>query len=233
MPFNSPSLHTSLSQKLDGSMKLELANLGSKIVENRKKYFLQNNINPKDVVSAEIVHGKEIKVVKNEDKWKIISWVDWLITNEANLYLSVTFADCVPIYFYDDIKKVIWIAHAGWRWITSDITKSMIESFLNNFGSNTSDIKAYIWPHIQKCHFEIKDDIIANFPDKFVSRQDWTLKVDLLWIIQDKLENLWIKKQNISSSDECTYCESDQYFSYRRDKPQKVEVMIGVIERKS
>lgn len=218
-----------LSQKNDGSMKIELANPSEKNLENRKKYFLKSNINPSNVVSAEITHSNKVAVVTKKDAWKFIKEVDGLITNNPEIYLSVTIADCVPIYFYDDIKKVVWIAHAWWRWITSDITKSMVDKFVGEFKSNASDIKVYVWPHIQKCHFEIKEDIIDKFEDKFIIRENWIIKIDLLWIIKDKLEKLWIKSENISSSQECTYCESDKYFSYRRDMPEKVEAMIWII----
>lgn len=226
MPFSPLIL---LSTKNDGSMKIELSNPSEKNLENRKTYFIKNGINPDNVISAEITHSNKVAVVKKDDAWKFIGEVDGLITNEPKIVLSVTIADCVPIYFYDDVKKVIWIAHAGWRWITNDITKSMIDKFVNEFESKASDIKVFVWPHIKKCHFEIKDDILDKFPDKFVLRENWIIKVDLLWIIRDKLEKLWIPLQNITSSQECTYCKSDKYFSYRRDKPEKVEAMIGVI----
>lgn len=218
-----------LSQKQDASMKIELVNPSEKILENRSKYFLKNNINPSNVVSAEITNSNKVAVVNKYDAWKFVKEVDGLITNNPDLILSVTIADCVPIYFYDDIKKVFWIAHAWWRGITCDITKSMIDKFVEEFDSKTSDIKVYVWAHIQKCHFEIKEDIIDKFYDRFLIKENSIIKVDLLWIIRDKLEKLWVKSENISSSQECTYCESEKYFSYRRDKPEKVEAMIGVI----
>ena len=233
MPFHFTNLITWLSTKIDWPMKLELPNPSLEVIENRKRYFAKNGISIDNVVSAEIVHGTKITVVTSENKGQIIKRVDWLITNETGLFLSVTIADCVPIYFYDDIKKVVWIAHAGWRGIVNNITKSMIDKFVNEFESKPSDINVYVWPHIQKCHFEIKDDIVDNFDSEFVLKENGIIKVDLLWIIRDKLEKLGLKSENISSSLECTYCESDKYFSYRRDKPEKVEAMVGVVGMKS
>lgn len=232
MLFTFPNLITWLSQISDWPMKLELPNPSLEVIKNRKRYFEKNGISINNVVSAEIVHGTKIAVVTSENKGQIIVWVDGLITNETGLFLSVTIADCVPIYFYDSEKKVIWIAHAWWRWITSDITKTMIDSFVNEYNSNPEDIFVYVGPHIQKCHFEIKDDIVEIFDNDFVLRENGIIKIDLLWIIWDKLEKVGLKSENISSSPECTYCESNKYFSYRRDKPEKVEAMVGVIGMK-
>lgn len=40
---------------------------------------------------------------------------DGLVTNIPNLVLTTYHADCVPLYFYDYDKKVIGLAHAGWK----------------------------------------------------------------------------------------------------------------------
>ena len=55
------------------------------------------------------------------------------------------------------------------------------------------------------------------------------MKVDLLSIIKKQLLSLGVKPENISSSDECTFCNVEKYFSYRRDKPEKAHSMIAYI----
>lgn len=218
-----------ISEKSDASMKLEQANTNKKIIKNRNNFFLKNNINPKSVVSAEIIHSNKLEIITKIDAWKIILWVDWLVTSEKNIFLSVTFADCVPVFFYDEKKQVVWIIHAWRKWIVTNISKTIIWKFTNHFKSNPKDIIVKIWPHIQNCHFEIKDDISWNFKEKYKTKKDWKLKVNLQEIIKDQLLELWLDLKNIQLNNECTYCEKEKYFSYRRDKPKKVEAMIGVI----
>lgn len=229
MSFNLPNITHWLSKKSDWPMKLELPNPNLNALENRKKYFNNSGIDIRDVVSAEIVHGTWIAVVTKENKGQVIMWVDGLISNEPELILSVTIADCVPIYFFDSKKDVIWIIHAGWKWIIKNITKSLVNKMITNFNSNPKDISVYVWAHIQKCHFEIKEDIIGEFDNEFIIKENWIIKVDLLSMIKKQLLGLWLNKENVYSSIECTYCESDKYFSYRRDKPEKVEAMIAYI----
>lgn len=46
---------------------------------------------------------------------KALDGVDALMTNVANLYVSVSTADCVPVLLYAPDKKAIAVIHAGWR----------------------------------------------------------------------------------------------------------------------
>ncbi|MFQ9800077.1 MAG: laccase domain-containing protein [Clostridia bacterium] len=41
--------------------------------------------------------------------------VDGLITDRSQVALVTLYADCVPLYFLDPTKKVIGLAHSGWR----------------------------------------------------------------------------------------------------------------------
>ena len=41
--------------------------------------------------------------------------IDGLITNNKGISLSLRFADCTPILFYDPIKNAIGNIHSGWR----------------------------------------------------------------------------------------------------------------------
>ncbi len=41
--------------------------------------------------------------------------VDGLITNLPNVTFSLGYADCIPLFFYDPVKKVIGNVHSGWK----------------------------------------------------------------------------------------------------------------------
>ncbi len=40
---------------------------------------------------------------------------DAFITNEPGLPIAIRTADCVPVFIYDPVKRVIALAHAGWK----------------------------------------------------------------------------------------------------------------------
>lgn len=230
MDFKFKNLLYGLSDKNDGQMRLN----DGVAIENRKKFFDKAGIKIEDVVSARLAHGNQIKTIDYNDKGKIIDNIDGLITNKRNLFLTITVADCLPIYFFDFQKEIIGIAHAGWKGILLNISGEMINKMKEIYKSDFKDIAVYIGPHIQKCHFEAKDDLIKKFDEyrDFIIKRNNLAFIDLVGIAKMQFEQAGIKSENITISNKCTYCENQKYFSFRRDKPEKVEAMAAYIGMK-
>ena len=86
-------------------------------------------------------HTKNIRNVKQKmNKGKIdfeqeeYNSTDGLITNQPNIALSTTNADCILLMFFDPVKKVIANVHSGWRGTLQRISVKTIEkmNFLNS-----------------------------------------------------------------------------------------------------
>ncbi len=230
MAFKFKNLLWGLSDKNDGQMRLS----DEIFIENRKRFFSKNGIEFENIVSANLAHGNRIVNVDYKDKRRIVDNIDGLITNKKNLFLTITVADCLPIYFYDFSKGVVGIAHAGWKGVFLNIAGEMIDKIKEIYESDSNNIAVYIGPHIQKCHFEIGDDLIKQFNEykEFIIRRDNLTFIDLSGIVEFQLNQAGVKQENIKASNECTYCNSQKYFSFRRDKPEKVEAMIAYIGMK-
>lgn len=227
MTFQFSNLKWGISERQDGAMNVKLPNSNPEHLKNRGIFFDKSDI--KKTVAIELVHGNEVEIVSANHSNQIIPNKDGLITNAPDLFLTVTVADCVPIYYFDQSKNVIGIAHSGWRGTVQNISKIIIEKMISEFDSDPKNIFAHIGPHIQKCHFEIKEDIIENFAPEFIIKDQNSFKVDLLSMIKTQLTSLGLDKNNISSSTDCTYCNPAKYFSYRRDKSAKIESMVAYI----
>jgi hypothetical protein len=213
-----------MSQKKDGQMKL----FGRGYLKNRKDFLGEFGIDLKNVVSAEICHGKKVEVVEN-NKQKIIFGADGLVTEEKGIFLAVTVADCVPVLLYEKKKKIIGIVHAGWRSTIKDIVSVAI-SKIEKLGGDVKDLKVEIGPAIEGCHFEIGKDTAKHFKkwEKFVRIRKGKQFVDLKGILKFQLEKSGVKKTNIKTSTICTYCD-EKYFSARRDNNKKVQAGVVVI----
>ena len=214
-----------MSERKDGSMKLLEDDLN---VENRSNFFVKNGIDKENVFMAGMIHGSEAAIV-DKNSPNLIEGVDALVSKEK-IFLAVTVADCVPVYFYDEKNKIIGVAHAGWKGITKGIIKNTLDKIIQ-LGGDFGNIEVVLGPGIQKCHFEIKEDIVDKFkkyPQFVIFKKD-KIFVDLFGIIKRQLLDYKIKNRNISVSKECTFEDAKRYFSYRRDKPERVEVMMAMI----
>lgn len=100
---------------------------------------------------------------------------------------------------------------------------------MSNFGVSSEDIIAAIGPGIGACCFETENDTASRFDEKYVkSLGGGKFKVDLLRVIKDDLKNCGLKEENIFSSERCTVCENDIFYSYRSHK-EKTGRMGAVI----
>ncbi len=214
-------LYLGISEKKDGPMKNSL--------ENRLLFLKDNKLVNKIIVSAGLVHKNKVVIVDDIKENRVISNCDALITNQSKYLLTITVADCLPIYFFDQRKKVVALVHAGWRGVVSKITAEVINVFKSHYGSNLNDIEIFIGPHIKDCHFEVKADVCKQFESSDCATRDKKTYVNLSNVVKNQLLRLNIKNDNISISDECTYCLKDKYFSYRRDNPKQLETMLAYI----
>ena len=218
-------IYAVLSEKEDGSMKILKDGRNE---ENRKNFFEKIEINPDNVVGADLVHGNNIMIVENSNL-NIIKDTDGLVTNNKDVSLFVTVADCIPVFFFDLEKNIIAIAHAGWQGIVNDIIIETIRK-IKKLGGSERNIKVAIGPGINSCHFEIRRDVLDKFDKykEFIIKREDRIFTDLKGIIKKQFKEAGIIMGNIESDDECTY-ESEKYFSYRRDKPKIVEAMIAIL----
>lgn len=249
-----PEVQAVMSEKKDGSMKI-FPEWPEENRENREKFFAGQGIEVNRVVSAEIVHKTNVEIItaqsvshnrrssfignNNENgggknyNHRVILGTDALVTKEKNLFLSVTVADCLAIFFYDPIVKVIGITHAGWKGLIGGVLGKTLET-LKNCGAQKENIFVAFGPSIQKCHFEIQNDILAQFAkyEKYIFERNGKIFVDLEGIAKNQLQMAGIQKTNIEASGICTFCEQERFFSYRRDQPEKLQAMAAVIGMK-
>ncbi|MFA5155045.1 MAG: peptidoglycan editing factor PgeF [Patescibacteria group bacterium] len=213
----SANIIAGISRRSDGNMTVYPAPGDDQPAENRRKFFSRLGC-VNQVVGVQMVHGSKVATVGAGQRGQILSDYDALITDEPQVVLSLTVADCLPIYFYDQRRQAIALAHAGWRGVLANISREVVNKFIELYKTDPGDLEIHIGPHIHICHFEVKDDVANQFAayPQFVSRSD-KIFIDLAGVVREQLMAAGIKAGNIDISQECTHDEKDQYFSYRRD----------------
>lgn len=188
-------------------------------------------------VSLKQVHGTHILLVDSCDKdFDKLSKLegDGLITDLPGIILSTNHADCVPIYFVDLNKKVIGVAHGGWRGTYGNMTRNMIDKMKGVYNSNAKDILVGIGPSIGPCCYEVGMDLVEmfknrypNFSNIFVEKDDKVL-LDLWRINYLQARDMGIEVQNIIVSEVCTSCNVDKFHSYRKEGGTKGRMVTAI-----
>ena len=89
--------------------------------ENFRRIGAAIGVRCEDMVLSQQTHTTNIRLVTEEDRGKGITKerdytdVDGLVTNVPGICLVTSYADCVPLYFVDPVKKAIGLSHSGWR----------------------------------------------------------------------------------------------------------------------
>ncbi len=115
------SLSYGISEKSDGSMKLQ----GSDVMaaKNRSKFFKSHDIRTGQNITPLQSHSATIAKITSDDNHQPSA--DGLITDVPDISLTVTVADCFPVYFYNPKTSAIGLAHCGWRGIVAGLPSKM------------------------------------------------------------------------------------------------------------
>lgn len=223
-------------------------------IENNKKLLCEElNIPFENLIIPQQTHSDNVRIAKCKvQSAKCYKDTDALIANEPNVVLALNFADCVPILFYDPIKKVIAAAHAGWRGTAVQIGVKTVQKMVEEFSCKPSDIIAAIGPAIGNCCFEAKEDVLSQLAESInieaPSKQNFSLqsrvglpthqhetnnvlmappKDEISNAVSDnhadlklinKLQLLACGIEKIDVCEYCTSCQSELFFSYRKEK---------------
>ena len=172
------------------------------------------NYNYKTLVHMKQIHSNKVHIVNKNDDFLNPPTCDAIITSSLNTPLMVMVADCSPILFFDKVQNVIAVAHAGRQGTFNNIVKNVINSFKNNYASNTQDIIVVVGPSIKKCCYEVGDEIFEEscklHLEYAIQSIDARYYLDISKILKTQLIDAGIQEQNIDMSKECTCCKKDK-----------------------
>ena len=200
------------------------------VMENFQRIASAIGTNCHDMVLSRQTHTANVRVVTEEDKGKGIvrerdyTDVDGLVTNVPGICLVTSYADCVPLYFVDPIKKVIGLSHSGWRGTVGKIGKETVEKMTEEFQTDPSELYAAIGPSICQDCYEVSGDVIEKFKEAF-DEKDWDnlfyrknngkYQLDLWKANESVFRESGICKEHIAVTNVCTHCNSKILYSHR------------------
>ncbi len=198
--------------------------------ENYRRMAAAIGVKPEHMVCTHQTHTTNVRIVTREDAGKGVTRekdytdVDGLITNVPGICLVTFYADCVPLYFVDPVKKAIGLSHSGWRGTVGKIGKVTVELMQKTYGSDPKDILTAIGPSICQDCYEVSEDVIVKFqksfeekywPELFYQKENGKYQLNLWKANELVFEEAGILKKHIAVTNVCTHCNPDILFSHR------------------
>ena len=178
------------------------------------------------LVKCHLVHGRAIHVVTAADAGQWRGQADGMVTAEAGVFLTMRFADCVPILLHDPRRRAVGIVHAGWRGTLQDVAGAAVRTMVEVLGCAPGDISAVIGPAIGPCCYEVGDEVIsaarAVLPPSdcatlFRRRSDNGGRPHFDMWEANRRQLLAAGVGRVAVMGLCTACHSDQFFSHRAE----------------
>lgn len=200
------------------------------VMENYRRMSTVLGFTPDQIVTSDQTHTTNLKVVGKENcgsgvtREREFHDIDGMMTNEPGVVLATFYADCVPLYFIDPVRKAIALSHSGWRGTVNRMGKVTIERMQQEYGTDPANLITAIGPSICQDCYEVSEDVIDAFKAEFPGE----LHEKLFYpTIPGKYQlNLWeanrqillaagVKEERIHLPGICTCCNPEFLFSHR------------------
>lgn len=208
------------------------------VLENFRRVAALMHSDVTHMVATDQTHTVNIRRAGAADGGKGIcrprEWqdIDGLITDERGLILSAFFADCVPLYFVDPVRRAIGLAHAGWRGTLNRMGPRMVEAMREAFGTEAGDVRVAIGPSICRACYQVDGQVAEAFlklqeemlpileklGDRFIlpDRVAGKYKLDLWLTNLALLYEGGVSLSHIEVTDICTCHNGEYLFSHRK-----------------
>jgi len=219
-----PAVHACTTTRIGGvseapfdgfNLGLRTADATANVLENRALLHRQLCL-PAEPCWLWQLHGTRIVDVATAgpDERADAAW-----TRTPGTVCAVMSADCLPVLFADRRGGCVAAAHAGWRGLLDGVLEAVIDTLPVDPGQ----LLAWLGPAIGPAAFEVGADVhdaFCDLDDHNAACFQATPKPGK-WIANlPELARLRLKRAGISSlygENRCTFTESENFFSYRRD----------------
>lgn len=162
-------------------------------------------------VASHQVHGTEVRWHERAaDGWVILDGVDGHATTVPGLLLTITVADCIPIYLTVPGKGAVALLHAGWRGTARRIVDRGVELLKRQAFAQAGDIVMHCGAGICGACYEVGSEVAEKLGEP---AQSGPRHLDLRSILAAQALELGIGAVTVSPW--CTAHDRERFFSHR------------------
>jgi YfiH family protein len=187
-------------------------------------------IEPKQVRCVRQVHSRTVvRIDGSESPNGPFMEADGMVTDRTELLLTVTVADCLPIFLIDRRTGAFALVHSGWK--GTGIVLEAVRMITSTFGTRAADLAVTIGPGIGPCCYTVPVERYEQFRTRFGPRAvqrgpDGSHRLDLRAANEVLLEREGVEEVAIIT--DCTSC-NPLLGSFRREGPAAFTRMLAFI----
>jgi YfiH family protein len=182
-------------------------------VMSRWRLFRRSLAGFSTVVLGNQIHGAEVMAVGPSLGWVQIEGIDGWVTTAPGVLLTVTVADCIPVYLAV-AGKGIALLHAGWRGTAGGILDRGVERLLGETMSPRSDVVMHCGIGICGSCYEVGSEVMSGCGMPRGGPGPWHL--DLRQTLAEQGARLGIPRVTLSSH--CSAHHRPTFYSHRASK---------------
>ena len=191
------------------------------VLQNRSLAMARLDLAPERLATVYQVHSAEAVTLTAPFEENRRPEADALVTDQPEVALGISTADCVPVLLADAQAGVVGAAHAGWRGALDGVLQATMAA-MQALGARPESTVAGIGPAICQRSYEVGPEFPAPFLDQDESngelfcpaKRDGHFFFDLKGYVARRLARLGLATVGALPCDTCT--EETRFFSYRR-----------------
>jgi polyphenol oxidase len=145
-------------------------------------------------------------------------------TRQPGILLSVSVADCVPVYMVAPDARAVALVHAGWRGAARGILESGVDALTRHLGAHVSDLHVHFGPAICGACYEVG----AEVPRGLGVREVDTTHIDLRAHLAQRAHALGIAPRRMTVSSHCTRHDGSPFHSHRGGSAERQIAVLGM-----
>ena len=162
------------------------------------------------VVLGNQVHGTEVRTVGAAGGWLQVEGVDGWVTTSPGVLLTVTVADCIPVYLAAPGRGIA-LLHAGWRGTAGGILGRGVEALTAASRTDAAQIVMHSGVGICGRCYEVGSEVVTGCGRMPDGAGPWHL--DLRDVLAEQAEVLGIRR--ITCSTRCSAHDRPTFYSHR------------------
>ncbi len=187
---------------------------------NRALLLAELGVDRSRVCGYHQVHGSQVEVAS--PGW-FEKKADAAVTDDPELLVVVSAADCFPVLFHDRRSGAVGAAHCGWRGTVGHIVANVVEAMGRHYGSAPADLEVAIGQGIMGTCYQVAPEVVdefiaAGFPASVATPTDGRPLLDILAAIRFELARVGVEDERVHALGRCTHCEPEVFYSHRRDE---------------